>query len=259
MPETSRFSTCLAHVLAQEGGYVDHPADPGGATNLGITRKTLARWRQIEPWWDLPKGAVQALTPTEAASIYQALYWTPCQGDRLPAGIDLMVFDHGVNSGPAQAIRTLQGVLGVRRDGLIGPLTLAALDKRVAANGAGPLIEALAAARLGFLKGLKTFAVFGRGWTRRVDAVATAARAMAGNGATLSPPSQKSERWRLPMTFLNGYRTYIVCAAMLVAGAAQLLGVDLPTLEGQGAGQLIMEALAMMFLRRGIKSDIANV
>src|SRR5689334_14019533 len=71
----TRFQTCLAEVLRHEGGYVDHPTDPGGATNMGITHKTLARWRKVSPWWDLPKSAVKTMARSEAAQIYRALYW----------------------------------------------------------------------------------------------------------------------------------------------------------------------------------------
>ena len=70
-PPPPRFDACLAEVLKQEGGYVDNPLDPGGATNLGITRKTLAAWRKISPWWKLPKSEVRALGRPEAASIYK--------------------------------------------------------------------------------------------------------------------------------------------------------------------------------------------
>ncbi|MDP2782892.1 MAG: glycosyl hydrolase 108 family protein [Devosia sp.] len=66
----SRFDICLDLVLQQEGGYADHPSDPGGATNLGITRKTLARWRQVSPWWSLSKTDVQGLQRPEAARIF---------------------------------------------------------------------------------------------------------------------------------------------------------------------------------------------
>ncbi|HEV7719566.1 MAG TPA: glycosyl hydrolase 108 family protein, partial [Arsenicitalea sp.] len=108
-----RFDACLKAVLAQEGGYVDNPLDPGGATNLGITRKTLAAWRKITPWTALDKSEVKALGVPEAAQVYKALYWDRCNGDALAAGLDLMVFDFAVNSGPDRAIKMLQGLLKV--------------------------------------------------------------------------------------------------------------------------------------------------
>lgn len=75
----SRWTLCLAEILKHEGGYADHPSDPGGATNMGITHKTLARWRGIDPWWDLPKTEIQGLARSEASAIYKALYWERCK------------------------------------------------------------------------------------------------------------------------------------------------------------------------------------
>ena len=122
----TRFDQCLDEVLRHEGGYVDHPSDPGGATNMGITRKTLARWRQVSPWWKLDKAAVRGLERAEAARIYRASYWDTSRAGLLPAGLDLALFDFAVNSGPDRAVRLLQAELGVVADGRIGPLTLGA-------------------------------------------------------------------------------------------------------------------------------------
>lgn len=240
-----RFESCLREVLRHEGGYSDHPSDPGGATNMGITRKTLARWRKISPWTDLPKSAVKALSRAEAAQIYRAQFWNPCKAGAMPAGIDLAVFDFAVNSGPDRAVRVLQAALGVAADGEVGPKTLAAL--RSADNRA--LINAICDRRLAFLRGLATFPVFGRGWTSRVAAVRAAALGAAKNSTSMQR--------RLPMDFFSGYRTYIVAAFMLLAGLAQVLGVDLPSLDGGAAGNLVLEALAIIFLRKGLKTGAA--
>lgn len=254
-----RLEACLAEVLAREGGYVDHPSDPGGATNMGITRQTLARWRAVTPWWALEKAEVKALTRAEAAEIYRALYWQRCRGDDLPAGLDLALFDFAVNSGPDRAIRTLQDFLGVKADGHIGPITLSALAERVTSIGAGGVIEALCELRLGFLGRLDLFAVFGRGWRARVEAIRLAALGAAADPERPAPPSfQSTDIWSLTMNILAGYRTYIVAAFMVLAGVAQLLGVELPALDGRSAGQLIMEAVAVAFLRRAIKTEIGN-
>src|SRR5215510_8682769 len=124
MPETTngeRFARCLDHVLQFEGGFADHPRDPGGATNMGITHKTLARWRKVSPWWKLSKNDVRVLGRDEAAHIYEASYWRQVHGAELPAGLDLALFDYAVNSGPLRAIKALQGQLKVRADGWIGP------------------------------------------------------------------------------------------------------------------------------------------
>ncbi|MEO7224254.1 MAG: glycosyl hydrolase 108 family protein, partial [Devosia sp.] len=138
-----RFARCLDQILKYEGGYVDHPEDPGGATNLGITHKTLARWRKIAPWWKLPKTDVRALGRDEATRIYDASYWQRVRGAELPDGRDLTLFDYAVNSGPVRAVKALQALLKVKADGWIGPLTLDALKTRIAAAGVTGLIVGL--------------------------------------------------------------------------------------------------------------------
>ncbi len=166
----SNFNACLAHVLQWEGGYVDHPRDPGGATNMGITHKTLENHRRRP----VTKAEVRNLTKEEAGQIYRKSYWNAVRGDDLPPGLDLVAFDAGVNSGPRRGIRWLQKGLGVAVDGVIGPKTL-----RAAKNAdAVAAIKRACAARMGFLKRLGTWGTFGRGWTRRVDAIEAAAVAM---------------------------------------------------------------------------------
>lgn len=243
-----RFEACLAHVLRQEGGYVDHPADPGGATSMGITHKTLARWRNVSPWWDLPKSAVAHLSHGEAGQIYRAFYWNAVRGDALPSGVDLAVFDYAVNSGPDRAARALQTALGVAVDGQIGPITLAAAAKADMRS----IISKICDRRLVFLKSLSTYSTFGRGWASRVASVRAAALAAAST--VISTP--QGDR---PMDILSGYKTYIVAAFMLIAGLAQMAGIDLPTLESGSAGSLVLEALAVLFLRKGLKGDLGRV
>lgn len=242
-----RFDICLSEVLRHEGGYVDHPVDPGGATNMGITRKTLARWRNVSPWWDLPKLEVQKLSRIEAGRIYKAGYWNLCRADDMPPGVDLALFDYAVNSGPDRAIRALQAVLGVVVDGLVGPLTIRA----AARDNGSRVVNALCDRRLGFLQGLSTFSTFGRGWTSRVASIRAAALAVTSENSS----SQKGET---QMDILSGYKTYIVAALMLLAGIAQMLGLDIPAMEGSSSGSLMLEALAILFLRRGLKGDIGK-
>ncbi len=171
----ANFAAALDAVLRHEGGYADHPADPGGATNLGVTRATLARWRRRA----VSRAEVRALSRTEASAIYRALYWNAVCGDALAAGVDLCIFDHAVNSGPSRAVRTLQKILGVTADGQMGPRTLGC----AARHDPLALIHACCRARLSFLERLRTFAVFGRGWTRRVRETERTARAMAAASA----------------------------------------------------------------------------
>ncbi|WIY52470.1 glycoside hydrolase family 108 protein [Devosia sp. YIM 151766] len=148
-------------IIASEGGYVDHPRDPGGATNMGITHKTLTAWRGRS----VTKADVRSLTKAEALEIYRAQYWDTVRGDLLPTGLDYAVFDYAVNSGPARAAKDLQRELGVSADGIIGSITLEAI-RRV--DDIAGLVSRLCARRWAFVQGLSTFATFGNGWRRRI-------------------------------------------------------------------------------------------
>ena len=164
---SSRFQACLTEVLRHEGGFVNHPSDPGGATNLGITKATLEAWRGKTVTVD----DVRNLTVDEAGAIYRARYWQPIRGDALPPGVDLAVFDFAVNSGPSRSVSTLQRIVGVAQDGIVGPATLAAVARMPAAS----VILGLCDARMAFLRSLSTWGTFGKGWTARVNDVRTAA------------------------------------------------------------------------------------
>lgn len=166
------YDACLAHVLKWEGGYVDHPKDPGGATNHGITHKTLASFRG-KP---VNKADVKALTMKEAGRIYRLRYWNKVSGDDLPQGLDLVAFDPAVNSGPSRGAKWLQTALGVATDGKIGKQTLAAA---INAPDAVVVVQRACAARMGFLRKLRTWSTFGRGWARRVADTEAEAVAMA--------------------------------------------------------------------------------
>lgn len=156
----SNFDRALPLVLQYEGGYVDHPKDPGGATNLGITQKVLAAWRGRS----VTKAEVKALTVAEAGEIYRANYWKPVRGDVLPGGLDLATFDAGVNSGPKRGIQWTQKAVGVAADGVFGSKTLTA-----AQNADVPkAIKAACAARLGFVRSLAIWNTFGKGWSKRI-------------------------------------------------------------------------------------------
>ncbi|MBN8926655.1 MAG: hypothetical protein BGO51_12345 [Rhodospirillales bacterium 69-11] len=164
------FDRCVAVVLAQEGGFSEDPADRGGATNFGITLATLRDWRNAE----VSASDVHALTRAEATEIYRARYWIPARCGDLGPGVDLMVFDFGVNAGPATAVKHLQRALGVTDDGSIGPKTMAALQAATPRE----LIGQLAEARLAYYRGLADFERYGRGWTNRTQRVLAAALAM---------------------------------------------------------------------------------
>ena len=157
-PDIQRF------ILAHEGGYVDHPKDPGGATNMGITFKTLQAWRGRE----ITKQDVKNLTREEAVAIYKAQYWDTMQCSRLPLGLDYMVMDYGVNSGPARSVKDLQRTVGADDDGILGAKTLNKVTEYIQRLGMEALLTAYANTRWAFMKGLSTFGTFGEGWKKRV-------------------------------------------------------------------------------------------
>lgn len=158
------FQNSLALVLINEGGFVNHPRDPGGATNCGVTQKVYDHFRAEE---NLPIRSVKFINTVEIGMIYKHDYWGPVHADELPYGIDYCVFDFGVNSGPGRAIRALQRALGVKDDGFLGPRSYAAL----AASNHDDVIEKICADRMGFLERLPTWEIFGDGWKHRVNAV----------------------------------------------------------------------------------------
>ena len=165
------FNAALAHVLLFEGAYSDHPLDPGGATNLGITQAVLQSYRG-QP---VSKDDVRALTKKEAAAIYRKNYWEPACCGSLPSGVDFAVFDCAVNQGVGRASRFLQQATGIAPRGAIGPKTLAA------ASAAKPdllLIEFMARRMHGYGLLQKLFKVFGLGWSRRLTATHAAALAL---------------------------------------------------------------------------------
>lgn len=164
----------LRLMFGHEGGYSNNRSDPGGPTKYGITHRTLAAHRGVP---SVTAAQVKALTLKEAEEIYRRSYWTQSGGDLLPAGLDYAAFDYGVNSGPARAVKSLQKVVGVTQDGIVGGQTLAAVERYP--GGVQALIRAYCDERMRFLRGLKTWGSFGRGWTNRVNDVKRNATRMA--------------------------------------------------------------------------------
>jgi lysozyme family protein len=167
----SSYDAALARVLVHEGGYTNHPSDPGGPTNFGITIADFRRY--VKP--DGIAADVKAMRLDQAKAIYRAAYWDTLRCDHLPAGLDYAVFDYGVNSGIGRAARVLQRLLGLPDDGRMTEVVLAAARARDPAE----MIARLCDERLAFLKTLKTWPVFGAGWSRRVAEVRAVALDMA--------------------------------------------------------------------------------
>ena len=172
---SARFDACMPFIFKAEGGYSDTPGDPGGPINFGITLATLESYEGKK----LNADDVKSLTPEMAKEIYRTNYWNRMQCGSLPDGLDLEVFDFGVNSGPSQSVKTLQGVVGVTQDGSIGPITLAA----VGALNPRDVIARFTQARLTFYQGLNQ-PEFLKGWEARVASIQTAALSMLASSQT---------------------------------------------------------------------------
>ena len=165
------FEVCFRLVLKHEGGYVDHPKDPGGATNRGVTKKAWEEYVGHE----VTKDDIKALTVEGVTPFYRKRYWDACKCDDLHAGVDYVVFDLAVNSGPGRAAKFLQEAVGATPDGRIGPRTLSA----AADFGANLIIHKICARRESYYRSLPHFPTFGRGWLKRNEEVQKKALEMA--------------------------------------------------------------------------------
>jgi lysozyme family protein len=171
---TKNFRDCLDLVLKHEGGVSNHSKDPGGFTNLGVTQRV---W---EEWIGHPatEKDMRELTPAIVAPMYEMRYWRTSYCEKLPRGLDLLVFSMAVNAGAGRSVKLLQDAIGVVADGVIGPNTMAKINE---AN-VETLIDKFSEARTAYYKGLKLFPVFGRGWLNRTDKERLEALDMAKNG-----------------------------------------------------------------------------
>lgn len=157
------FDDCLKKLLVHEGGYVNHPEDPGGMTNLGVTARVWEEWTHHPA----TEEVMRKLTPEDVAPLYKRKYWDAIHGDELPDGVDYCVFDAAVNMGVGRAVKFLQQAVGVNPDGGIGPITMSA----VVAHEPKDLIAKFCDAREAFYKSLATYPTFGKGWTARLASV----------------------------------------------------------------------------------------
>ena len=167
----ANFEACMAEVFKHEGGYVNDPHDPGGETNLGISKRSY------------PKEDIRNMTRARAAQIYRRDFWDKLRCDELPAGLDLVAFDAAVNSGPSRGAKWLQQALGVAVDGKVGLATIGA-----AKNTYAPAAVLRAVGfRRAFLKTLPTWERYKNGWTKRLDSVEAVASTMAGHDVPVRP------------------------------------------------------------------------
>jgi lysozyme family protein len=171
-----RFHAALERILVHEGGKVDHPKDPGGRTNKGVTQRVYNAWRTKS---HLPIRDVYLISDNEVEAIYRFQFWDVIHGDQLPPGVDYVVLDGAVNSGPKQSAKWLQRALGFAKDqvdGMIGSVTINAAQQD---HDHDSLIARICARRMTFLKVLRTWGTFGKGWSRRVASVELTGQAWA--------------------------------------------------------------------------------
>ncbi len=177
-------------VFVHEGGYTNHPSDPGGPTNWGVTIFDAQKYAAEFGW--LPAGRkvtaadVKAMPKWFAEKVYDAKYWDALRGDELSSGLDYSMYDYGINSGIGRAGKVLRRVVGLPdNDWRVTDEVLRAVAERDAKQ----LIAALNDERLRFLKSLKTWPVFGKGWERRVVEVRAASLRMATQEISPAPVS----------------------------------------------------------------------
>jgi lysozyme family protein len=253
------FPRALSLVLKSEGGWSDNPEDPGGATMKGVT---LANFRRFVKS-DATKADLRKISEDQVATVYRRFYWDAVAGAELPGGVDFAVFDFAVNSGPARAAKYLQAIVGEKQDGKIGPATLKATKAILRAT----VINDLCDKRMAFLKSLKTWKTFGKGWTSRVSSVRAEALKMAAL-PDKDPPviqhvpvevpvvpekletkvKEKTGLWQKITGGLGG----------LGVGGSFLWGVDWQTLVAI-AGVTIVVLLLILVLRRQIVGAVKDI
>lgn len=155
----NKFNAAVEIILAHEGGYVNHPSDPGGETNFGISKRAY------------PKVDIKNLTRDQAKAIYKRDFWDKLKCEEFAFGVGLSLFDFGVNAGLSTASKTLQRACGAPADGVIGPGTI----YKATSMNKNDLVEKFAAERILYYSRLATFKTFGAGWVRRtIETLSTA-------------------------------------------------------------------------------------
>lgn len=172
------FEPSLKEVLIHEGGYVNHPSDPGGRTNLGVTQRVYEEW----VGYPVNEAIMRKLTVDHVKTLYKVRYWDAIHCDDLPIGLDLCVFDFGVNAGTSRAARYLQRMVGAKEDGVIGPRTLSSVRQMAKDIGISGCIMRYQDMRRDYYRMLKHFPTFGKGWLRRVKEVEHTALKMIPKG-----------------------------------------------------------------------------
>lgn len=233
------FDACMSRVFVYEGGKDDDPRDPGGRTNMGIIQTEYTAWLQKTGKWAVYKSHdVFDMTKEDAKQIYMENYWRRMRCEDLPAGVDLVMFDSGVNSGVAQAAKWAQRATGIVVDGDFGPATLKALQS---ANDNDLLCEGIMKRRLAMLQGLKTWKYYGKGWSSRVANVLKIAQAWATGSVGPDPVVVKPDGGNKKALAKDIAQPLIPVSVTSVASTAGTIG----TSAGGAASQI--QPVAAMF------------
>ena len=170
------FAASLELVLKSEGGFQSDSRDPGNAggkcTNLGVTQQVWEAW----VGYSVDETEMRSLTKELVAPLYKSRYWDAVHGDQLPSGADYLAFDFAVNAGAFRSIKTIQRALNITADGIIGPVTIKAIQD----TNAEDFIEKFSNAKESFYLGLANYPTFGKGWLNRVAESKKAAEGMLG-------------------------------------------------------------------------------
>lgn len=238
----TNFNDCLPIILRHEGGYVDHPRDPGGATNRGVTIGTLSAWLGRRA----SKAEVKALTVDQVRPIYKTKYWDVVNADGYRRGADLAVFDAAVNSGPGRAIKWAKA-------------------SSKAGSDPAAFVNLFCDIRLGFLRRLGTWDAFGKGWSRRVADIRAKGVRMAMQAKGANPGTIRFEMTRQHSAAVEKAKRDTNKAvasstpAAPVALAPAATGWDWTAIIASGAVLLIVGgAVAFLFIRAGNRRDEAQ-
>lgn len=244
------FARALPLVLKWEGGWSDHPDDDGGPTNKGVTLATMRRYLKA----DATKDDLRKITDEQVATVYYRHYWSAVNAQAIPAGLDYALFDFAINSGPSRAAKFLQRIVGTNVDGRVGPKTVEAVNQL----NTDDVIRHLCDERLAWLKRLKDWPVFGKGWTNRVVDVKRNALKMVGDPADVKEIPVPVPKPEVPKeidtevkkkTNRFGWLTSIFGGAT-GAGAAGIFGVEWETLAVFAAFVGGMVIMIVMFGNR---------